>query len=678
MFRGGFFLETSYINPMPLTFKRRRPHKESFIFSLSLSVRIPISQYSIPGMQFFLILIILFLELTTINCHSVRGAIGDPGEVEAFFDEWLVEKMESNHVPGAVVAVVKDGKTTLLKGYGYADLKEQKTMDPAKTLIRVGSISKLVTATAALQLFERNLLDLNTDVRDYIEADIIAAYNDSITVHHLLTHTGGLGERFYGQTVKDSADLLPLGLFLGQEMPPPLADPGAVINYSNYGISLIGYVAEKISGQSYATYAQENIFKPLGMINTNYIPTPDRDSEVATGYNYVFGGYRNLPRGHWKPYPASSLVTTAQDMARFMIGHLNYDSMDETGGERKLFMHAKTNQYMHQEHHTLNPHLPGIAYGFWIYEENGQRVLWHTGHMPGHRSALILIPEHRFGIFLNYNADPKFLNEYLSALLQRIFPAERAEIQTSNKSSDGFNASLYTGSYRHNWYPRTSPGKACALVGIQGKEIKVKNAGNGALFIDGILSLPIGTSLFKQITNNKSVAFIQGDEDGSAHLYFGGVEVYNKIKWFETVWFHRGLIAGLILFFAFSALIFFILIIKSRKQKDEKGNSPTPTGVWQFAFLVAAFPVVFFVGIFVLTSFGAYKMVEEMPKVLYVILSVPFFNFAACAGLIYQSAKMWTNTRFRRGEKTLVMLILISSLVFAWGLDHWNYLGYHF
>jgi CubicO group peptidase (beta-lactamase class C family) len=621
---------------------------------------------------------LIILQLLIANLELVAGDVNDKSKVEAFFDEWLVEMMENEHVPGAVVAVVKDGSIQILKGYGYADLKNKRPMDPAKTRIRVGSISKLVTATAVIQLYERNQLDMDTDITEYIEPDILQEYNNPITLHHLLTHTGGLGERFFGQTVMDSKDLLPLGQFLREEMPPPLANPGEVINYSNYGISLAGYVVEKVSRQPFAEYAHDNIFSPLGMSQTSFIPPEEWDAEVALGYNYLMGKYRELPRGHWKPYPASSLITTAQDMALFMKAHLNYEASEINESEQKLYQHAESLKLVHEEHHTLNPHLPGIAYGFWAYEDNDQHLLWHTGHMPGHRSALILMPEHRLGVFLNYNADPKFLNEFLSNFLQRFFPTETAVTKTSNETPPAFDTLSYTGTYRHNWYPRTSPGKACALVGIQGKEIRVTATDHKALLIDGVLSQPIGADLFVQTTDNKIVAFVRNNENATAHLYLGGVEVYNKIAWINTAWFHRGLIAGIIIIFAFSTLICFLIFIKTRNKSNENEIPPKLRSIRRYATLVAGAPLVFFIGIFILTSLGSYKMVEEMPKALYGLLCVPFFAMAACVGLIYHTATTWKSSYFQNREKAFVFFLLIGILIFAWGLNHWNYLGFQF
>ena len=88
--------------------------------------------------------------------------------------------------------------------------------------------------------------------------------------------------------------------------------------------------------------------------------------------------------------------------------------------KQNLYLHTESLKLVHEEHHTLNPNLPGIAYGFWVYKENNQHLLWHTGHIPGHRSALIIMPEHQLVVFLNYNADSKFLNEFLSAFIRYI------------------------------------------------------------------------------------------------------------------------------------------------------------------------------------------------------------------------------------------------------------------
>ena len=619
------------------------------------------------------------LQLHIFNLELVAEDINDKNKVEAFFDEWLVNMMKYEHVPGAVVAVVKDGSIQILKGYGYANINNKQLMDPVKTRIRVGSISKLVTATAVIQLYERNQLDLKTDITNYVEPDILKSYNAPITLHHLLTHTGGLGERFFGQTVIDSKDLLPLGQFLHEEIPPPLANPGEVINYSNYGISLAGYVVEKVSRQPFAKYAQDYIFSPLGMSQTSFIPPKEWDAEVALGYNYLMGKHRELPRGHWKPYPASSLVTTAKDMALFMKGHLNNDLSKPDDFKQNLYLHTESLKLVHEEHHTLNPNLPGIAYGFWVYKENNQHLLWHTGHMPGHRSALIIMPEHQLGVFLNYNADSKFLNEFLSAFIQRFFSREATAPKAFINMPPIFNISSYTGTYRHNWYPRTSPGKACALVGIQGKEIRVTTSpDNNALLINGILSQPMGKELFVQTTNNKPFAFVRNDKNEVVHLYLGGIEVYNKIKWFKTAWFHRGLIAGIIITFTLLTLICTLIPLKTRKINNQKETPPKIKVIRKYTFILAVAPLAFFIGIFILTSLGSYKMIEEMPKIIYGLLCIPLFAIAACIGLIYHTITTWKSPYFKNREKIFIFVLLTGLLIFAWGRNHWNYLGFQF
>jgi CubicO group peptidase (beta-lactamase class C family) len=116
----------------------------------------------------------------------------DPAELEAFLDELIAEQMEEHHIPGATVSVVKDGELFFAKGYGSADLERQTPVIPDQTLFSVGSLSKLVTWTAVMQLVEQGKVDLHTDVNTYLKkAEIPATFPEPITLAHLMTHTAG-------------------------------------------------------------------------------------------------------------------------------------------------------------------------------------------------------------------------------------------------------------------------------------------------------------------------------------------------------------------------------------------------------------------------------------------------------------------------------------------------------
>ena len=112
-------------------------------------------------------------------------------DIESWLDGLLPYALESGNVAGAVVVVVKDGRVLLQKGYGYADVEARAPVDPQRTLFRVGSVAKLVTDTAIMQLVEQGKLDLDADVNTYLDFEVPAAFDKPVTLRNLMTHTGG-------------------------------------------------------------------------------------------------------------------------------------------------------------------------------------------------------------------------------------------------------------------------------------------------------------------------------------------------------------------------------------------------------------------------------------------------------------------------------------------------------
>src|SRR5215210_8121088 len=127
----------------------------------------------------------------------------DRAEMEAFMDKELGKEMEKRHIAGAAVSVVKDGKLFFAKGYGDADLKKGIPVDPEQTNFRIGSVTKLFTWTAVMQLAERGELDLDADINDYLDFRIPDTYPEPITLKDLMTHTAGFETRYYDRITKD-------------------------------------------------------------------------------------------------------------------------------------------------------------------------------------------------------------------------------------------------------------------------------------------------------------------------------------------------------------------------------------------------------------------------------------------------------------------------------------------
>ena len=199
----------------------------------------------------------------------------DPAELEAFLDELFAKQMEEYHIAGAAVSVVKDGKLFFAKGYGYADLEKRIPVDPEQTIFRIGSVTKLFTWTAVMQLVEQGKLDLDADINTYLDFRIPNTYPQPITLKHLMTHTAGFEDLHFETLALDANDLMPWREWMASHIPARVRPPGDRAAYSNYGAALAGYIVARVSGQPYDQYIQEHILDPLGMAHTTaHWPVP--------------------------------------------------------------------------------------------------------------------------------------------------------------------------------------------------------------------------------------------------------------------------------------------------------------------------------------------------------------------------------------------------------------------
>lgn len=190
------------------------------------------------------------LELTETNIAGV---------IDPLMGEWI----EKRKGPGAVVVVVTRDVQVFAKGYGFSDIEAQKRFTPDATLVRAGSNSKLFTGIAVMQLVEVGKLDLDRDVNDYVDFDISTPEGGvPVTRRRLLRHRAGFEEHVKGTFSKDR-EPDPLGPWLGRNLPRRLFPEGDVEAYSNYGVTLAGYVVERASGEPFAPYVQRHVLTRL-------------------------------------------------------------------------------------------------------------------------------------------------------------------------------------------------------------------------------------------------------------------------------------------------------------------------------------------------------------------------------------------------------------------------------
>ena len=177
--------------------------------------------------------------------------------------------LQTGDIAGAVVAVVKDGQILTERGYGFADVEKRTPVDPKLTLFRPGSVSKLFTWTAVMQLVEQGKIDLDADVNQYLDFKIPARDGKPITMRNLMQHTAGFEEQAKG-IISEDPKAPGFEALLKHWVPTRVFAPGTTPAYSNYGASLAGYIVQRVSGEPFDDYIDKHIFEPLDMKHSSF------------------------------------------------------------------------------------------------------------------------------------------------------------------------------------------------------------------------------------------------------------------------------------------------------------------------------------------------------------------------------------------------------------------------
>jgi CubicO group peptidase (beta-lactamase class C family) len=323
-------------------------------------------------------------------------------DIEAFLDGVVPIQLQKGDIAGAVVSVVKDGQVLFAKGYGFADMKTRKPVSVDDTLFRPGSISKTFTWTAVMQLVEQGKLDLDRDLNEYIDFKIPAPFGKPVTMRNLMTHTPGWEESLKELFVANESEQYPLGQYLKARLPRQIYPPGTTPAYSNYGASLAGYIVSRVSGMPFEEYIEKNIYQPLGMTRSTFRqPLPDNlKAFMSRGYDVASQPAKDFELG--EAGPAGGMSTSAADMTKYMITHLNNG---EYNGVRIL--KPETVQLMHSRTFGLVPDMNGMAYGFYEETRNGHRIIGHGGDTQWFHSDMHLMPDQNLGFFVSYNSAGK-------------------------------------------------------------------------------------------------------------------------------------------------------------------------------------------------------------------------------------------------------------------------------
>jgi CubicO group peptidase (beta-lactamase class C family) len=405
-------------------------------------------------------------------------------DLEAWMDGFMPYAIERGDAAGAVVAVVKNGEVLFAKGYGMADVEKHKPVDPERTMFRPGSVSKLFTWTAVMQLVEQGKLNLDHDVNEYLDFKIPARADGPITLRNIMTHTAGFEEQIKSLIVDDPKKLISLKAYAEGSTPVRIFKAGSTPAYSNYATAVAGYIVERISGQPFDDYIETHIFKPLDMTHATFRqPLPARfEADMSKGYATA-----SQPA---KPYeivlaaPAGSLAASGIDMAHFMIAHLE-------GGEYHgaRILSPETLKIMHETPTDIIPPLNRMVLGFYEQNYNGHRIISHGGDTVYMHSYLHLLLDDHVGLFVSVNSQGRegaagaIRGALFDDFLGRYFPGT-PDTHSVDAKIAAEHAKLISGTYDSSRRADTS---FLSIMGLAGP-LKVSSDKDGLLTTNAFLT----------------------------------------------------------------------------------------------------------------------------------------------------------------------------------------------
>jgi CubicO group peptidase (beta-lactamase class C family) len=446
-----------------------------------------------------------------LGAHELTAA-----DAEAWLDGLFPYGLKKNNLAGAVVVVVKDGRILVAKGYGYADVAAKKPVAPASTLFRPGSISKTFTWTAVMQLVEQGKLDLDQDVDKYLDFSIPPRDGKPITLRELMTHTPGFEETAKNLFAADPASLMSNEAWLKEWIPERIYPPGEVPAYSNYGAALAGYIVQRVSGQPFDVYIEQHIFQPLGMQHATFrqpLPQPLK-ADMARSYAQASAPPR--PFELIPAAPAGGMSVSGEDMARFMIAHLQ----DGRYGDAQI-LRPETAKQMHDFTRYAVPGLLPIALGFYHMDRNGQDILGHGGDTELFHSELMLFMRQGVGVFVSIDGagDGGLRRQLLDGFADRYFPAP-PEMPQPTLASARRDGALLVGRYLGS---RVSVSNFLSMSNLLSQSTISMDK-------DGTLVTPGFTDLAGQPRRWREVApLVWRDVDSGSHL--GAVMQNGKLRW---------------------------------------------------------------------------------------------------------------------------------------------------
>ena len=386
----------------------------------------------------------MFLWLLALMAIVLTVAAAPParvseGEAITALKAELQKQAGEERFAGAVL-IAKAGKPIFQGAYGYAD-REKKIANTADTKFHFGSMGKMFTAVAVMQLVEAGKIKLDDPVAKYL-TDYPNKEVAAVTIHQLLTHTGGTGDIFspefdaHREELKELSDYVALYGNRGLQF-----TPGSRWEYSNYGYVLLGRIIEVTSGESYYDYVRDHIFKPAGMNATDNLPENQHVPDLAAGYTrggpprILLPGPGPGPGPGAGPGPEQHQPPRADGPLRPIEGTLPYRGTSAGGGYSTVgdllkFASALTSDSLLSAHDTeilitgkVSTPRPGTKYAYGFEDQttpDGVRFFGHGGGAPGINGRLSVFPGSGYVVVVLANLDPPAGDEIARFISDRL------------------------------------------------------------------------------------------------------------------------------------------------------------------------------------------------------------------------------------------------------------------
>jgi CubicO group peptidase (beta-lactamase class C family) len=584
------------------------------------------------------------------------GSVVDP-----LMEEWIGK----HRGPGAVVVVVTSDATVFAQGFGFADIETKKPFTADTTLVRPGSISKLFTGIAVMQLVDAGKLDLDRDVNGYVDFAIPTPEGGvPVTLRRLLMHRAGFEEHAKGLFARGS-EPEPLGRWLANGLPRRLFPKGDVEAYSNYGFALAGYIVERVSGEPYAAYIQRHILDPLGMSHSTFRqPLPDNLAPLMAK------GYRRSdqpPLGFFETIvaPAGGLSATGVDIGRFIRALLNGGELDGV----RILSKARLDEMMAPASATPAGYLGLVFIGFKVADRD---AIGHDGETMTFFSSLTLFRAQGIGVFVSRDGNGEItagrqIPQPAAAIARRFLPraAETADMRGAGFPDNADVAGIYQTSRRAD--------STFARMGALLSElvVKVDSAGNASLFA---ATWPFGNgAALKRVEPNlyltpanAHIAFVN---NGSESYLAQPAKFLQRVPWSADA---RWIVPGLVVSTAvvlLSLLAWPVAALwrrwRKRQWSEEAGDRRkyllVRLVVLVDALVIVAAAVVFAWGFVDLTIFNA-----GFDPLLIAFYALAWLGVFGALPALWAVIQFWRNGVGSRWSRAHHSLLAASCVMLAW------------